>query len=353
MSRTVRLSLLICLAGLAAVLSACGGGSGGDVKSLLDKAFSTPLRSANVTLDAQLTLNGVKSLNGPVKLSLQGPYESGGGKTIPKVDWSIAVAAAGQNFTAGFVSTGDNAFVKFQGQSYELGKQAVAKVNQQIQQAAANKKKKGLAQFGIDPRNWLKDAKNEGTGQVAGVDTTHVSATLDVGKFLDDLSTVISKAGTSLPGGGKATALTPKQKAQIQKVVKNPRFDVYVGKSDNVIRRLSADVSFDVPKDQQAKLSGLQSGTLKFSVEFADVGKPQTIAPPTGAKPLSDLTSKLGSLGAALGGATGGGTGTGTGTGTSSSGAPGADKLSKYSQCLQSADPSKPAELQKCAELLK
>jgi hypothetical protein len=348
MLRIHRVLPLISLAVLASALSACGGSSGSDVKSVLDKAFSTPVKSANVSLDATLTLNGVKQLNGPVKLSLQGPYESGGNQTIPKVDWSIAASAAGQNFTAGFVSTGDNAFVKFQGQSYEIGAQAVALINQQIKQAAGSKKK-GLAQFGIDPRNWLKDAKNEGTSKVAGVDTTHVSATLDVGRFLDDVSALVGKAGGTLPGAGKAPQLTPKQKQQIQQVVKNPHFDVYVGKGDNIVRRLSADLSFDVPQAQQARLSGLSSGTLSFSVEFASVGQPQTIAAPTGARPISELTSKLGSLGAALGGGASSGSGT---TGPSTAG-PAADKLQKYSQCLQKADPAKPAELQKCAALLK
>lgn len=333
-------------------LLACGGGGEGDVKSVLDKGFSTSIKSANVNLDVTLKLNGVKQLNGPVKLSLQGPYESGGQQTIPKVDWSIAASAAGQNFTAGFVSTGDNAFVKFQGQSYELGKQAVAVINQQIRTAASQQKKKGLAQFGIDARNWLKDAKNEGDATVGGVATKHVSASLDVGRFLNDVSTLVSKAGGSLPGGARATQLTPKQKQEIQKVVKNPRFDVYVGKSDNIIRRLSADLTFQVPQAQQAKLSGLTDGTLSFSVEFSDVGRPQTITAPANSKPISDLTSKLGVLGSALGAGSAGGTGSsGAGTGTSSG--PTAAKLQQYSKCLQNANPSKPAELQKCADLLK
>ena len=129
--------------------------------------------------------------------------------------------------------------------------------------------------------------------------------------------------------------------------MKNPRFDVYVGKDDNIIRRLSADISFEVPQTQQAQLGGLTSGTLSFSIEFADVGKPQTITAPTSSKPLSELTSQLGGLGSVLGGAGGGsssGTGTGTGTGTSpSASGPSAAALQAYSKCLQKADPSKPA----------
>jgi hypothetical protein len=353
MSRPFRGFALILVALAGALLSACGGGNSGDVKQTLDKAFSTPIESARIDLEVTLKLDGVKDLNGPVKLSVQGPYASGGNATIPKADWDIAASAAGQNFTAGFISTGDNAWVGFQGQNYEVGKQAVARINQQIKQAAGQNKNKGLSEFGIDPRNWLKDAKDEGEEKVAGVDTNHVSAALDVGKFLDDLNALVKKAGGST---GTTAQITPEQKKQIQDVVDNPRFDVYAGKDDNVIRRLSADLSFDVPSKNQAELGGLKSGTLSFSIEFADVGKPQTITAPKSAKPLSELTAQLGGLGSVLGGAPSSGSGSGqsgSGSSGSSSSGPSAQQLQDYSQCLQKADPSKPAELQKCADLLK
>src|SRR3954466_985297 len=335
MLRTIRSLTLLVFALAMGVLAACGSGSSADVKDTLDKAFSTPITSARIDLELTLKLDGVKQLNGPVKLSVQGPYETGGKQTIPKADWDIAASASGQNFSAGFISTGANAWVGFQGQNYEIGQQAVAQVNQQIKQAGGQNKNKGFSQFGIDPRDWLKDAKDEGTEKVGGVDTDHVSAALDVGRFLNDLNKVVRKAGTTT---GSTARLTPSQQKQIEDVVKNPRFDVYVGKDDNVIRRLSADLSFSVPSDKQTQVGGLKSGTLSFSIDFADVGQPQPITAPQNAKPLSELTSQLGGLSGALGGAAGSGS-----SGSNSSG-PSADALQKYSKCLQKADPSKAAE---------
>jgi hypothetical protein len=353
MPRIFRALLLLSLAGQLAALSACGGGSSSNVKDTLDKAFSTPVGSANVSLDVRLSLKGLKQLNGPVKLSLQGPYESGGGKTIPKVDWDIAASASGQNFNVGFISTGDNAYVTFQGQSYEVGTAAVAQINKQIVAAAGQKSKNGLGQFGIHPRDWLTDAKDEGSDKVAGTDTNHVSAALDVGKLLDDVNTLVQKAGTKLGGASAAPSLTPQEKQKIQQIIKNPRFDVYVGKSDHVIRRLSADLSFEIPQAQQAQVGGLQSGTLSFSIEFSNVGRPQTITTPKNPRPISELTAKLGSLGSLLGGVPGVGTSGSSGSSGSGTSTPGADALQKYSQCLQKANPSDPAALQKCAALLK
>src|SRR5436190_2601285 len=349
MSRTLRTLLLASLTLIASLLAACGGKSSSDAKDTLNKAFSTPIKSARIDLELTLQLNGIKQLNGPVKLSVQGPYETGVSKTIPKADWDIAASAAGQNFSAGFTSTGDNAWVGFQGQNYEVGTAAVAQINKQIKQAASQNKKKGLSQFGIDPQSWLTDAKDEGTEKVAGVETTHVSAALDVGKFLDDVNKIVQRAGGA---AANAPRLTPQEKKQVEDVVKNPRFDVYVGKDDNVIRRLSADIEFTVPSDKQAQVGGLKNGTLSFSVQFADVGQPQTIKAPASAKPLSELTSQLGGLGSVLGGAAGGTGGSGS-SGSNNSSGPSPDVLQKYSQCLQKADPNKAAELQKCAELLK
>jgi hypothetical protein len=351
MLRTFRALSLLALTALAALLAACGSGTSSNVTDTLDKAFSTPIKSARINLDVTLKLDGIKQLNGPVKLSVQGPYESGGSKTIPKVDWDIAASAAGQNFSAGFISTGDNAWVAFQGQDYEVGKAAITKVNSQITQTAGNKK--GLSQFGIDARKWLKDSKDEGSETVAGVDTNHVSAALDVSAFLDDVNQLVQKAGGSVAAGSTTPQLTAADKKKIAEVVKNPRFDVYVGKADNVIRRLSADLSFNVPSAKQAQLGGLKSGTLSFSIEFSDVGKPQTITVPKSAKPLSELTSQLGGLGSVLGGGSSSGSGGSGSSGNSGSSGPTAAALTKYSQCLQKADPSKPADLQKCADLLK
>src|SRR2546421_486944 len=135
MQRPIRMLSMLVLALAAGLLAACGGGGSGNVNDTLKKAFSTPIKSADVDLELQLTLNGVKQVKGPVKLSVQGPFVSGQGKTIPKLNLNLAASAGGQNFSAGFISTGDNAFVNFQGQNYELGKQAVAQINQQVKAA--------------------------------------------------------------------------------------------------------------------------------------------------------------------------------------------------------------------------
>src|SRR3954447_22108516 len=168
--------LLVALASAAALaLSACGGGDGdsGDAKALLKDAFSKPIHSANVSLDLSAKIEGVPQLSQPITFKMTGPFESQGAKKVPKLDWDVNVSGGGQTFSGGLISTGDNAFVTFQGQNYEVATQVVQQYQQQL--SSQNKSPTSLKQYGIDPSNWVRDAKEDGDEEVAGAATTKVT----------------------------------------------------------------------------------------------------------------------------------------------------------------------------------
>src|SRR3954454_12973421 len=166
--------------------------------------------------------------------------------------------------------------------------------------------------------------------------------------------------GTSAP-----SQLTADQISQVTQVVKNPKFDVYVGKDDSKIRRLSVSVDFEIPSEARSQFQGAEGGNLTFSIDFAKVGEQKTITAPANARPISELQQQLGGLGGGLGGLGGsgspgpsGGTGSSGGSGSSGSGGSGGSnptpaQFEKYSKCLQNADPSDTGAIQKCAQLLK
>src|SRR4051794_20015878 len=344
-----RLLLVVSMLSLA-LLTGCGGGGGGsseDARALLDKAFKTPITSADVTLNIEAKVNGVPQLSQPINLKVAGPYQSNGKGKLPSFNWQVSVSGGGQAFSGGIISTGDNAFVNFQGTNYEVGADKVAQVNQ------SNGPGRSLKDYGIDPQAWVKDPTEEGTENVNGVDTTHVHASVDTARMLSDFNKTIQKAG-AMSTTAAPQQLSPDTIKKIQDVVKNPKFDIYVGKSDNTIRRLSVSVDFQIPADQRAKLQGAEGGTLNFSIDFAKVGEPQTITPPANARPLSELQQQLGGLGGSLGGLGGAGSSGGGGTGGSSGGSgggnPSQSQVQKYSQCLQNAKPSDIAAIQKCAQ---
>lgn len=340
---------LVALASVAALaLSACGGGDddSGDAKALLKEAFSNPIKSANVSLDLSAKIDGVPQLSQPITFKMTGPYESQGNKKVPKLDWDINVSGGGQTFSGGLISTGDNAFVTFQGQNYEVGTELVKQYEQQLGQQTQNPT--SLRQYGVDPANWISDASEEGDEDVAGAATTKVTGTLDIEKMLNDFNTLIEKAGPAM-GQTSTQKLTPEQIAQVKQVVKDPKFEAFVAKDDKTLRRLSATIDFTIPESQRQQASGASGGNVKFSIQFANVGQPAQVTAPSDAKPITELQEQIQQGG--LGGLGGSGGSGGSGSGGSGS-SPSSEDFQKYAECLEKAERDQ-AAIQKCAELLR
>ena len=137
--------------------------------------------------------------------------------------------------------------------------------------------------------------------------TRHVSGALDVEAVMRNLNEFVRTSGRALGGATGQSApepLSPEDIARIGEVVRDPTFDVYVGVDDDIIRRVSGRVEFSVPEGSRQELGGIESGSLEFTVEFANVNGDQEIEAPSDARPLSDLTTSLG--GGALPGLGGG-----------------------------------------------
>jgi hypothetical protein len=229
-------------------MASCGGGGSDreDVETLLDKAFSTPVHSADLKLEAQIDLKGL--LADPIKIEAEGPFRTNEGK-LPSADIELQVGSGGgQTISSGVLTTGDRVFVKFQDVYYEQPPAQVRKTNAAI----AQRGKRGgesLSELGLDPRSWIADAQDKGDTRAAGADTHHVSGTLDVENLMRNLNRFLGNSASALGGGGKSTPrLTRADIRELSQAVKDPSFDVYVGKTDDTIRRVSARIEFDIPE---------------------------------------------------------------------------------------------------------
>jgi hypothetical protein len=340
---------LVVLLFAALALASCGGGDDKeDVQDLLDKAFSTPIKSADLKVDASVQLKGSPGLDRPVRISAAGPFRTNSGK-LPSVDIELKIGSdgGGQTVTTGFLSTGDRAFVKFQDVYYEQPRSEVAKANRSI---AENQGKRGsLRALGLDPRRWLAEAKDEGEEEIAGVETRHVSGRLDVEAVMRNLNTFVRRSGDALGGATGQAPPEPLSAEDIQKVgevVRDPVFHVYVGEDDSAIRRVAGKIEFDVPEANREALGGIQSGAIEFEVELSDVNGDQQIEPPANARPLSALTDSLGGTGVP-------GLGQGEAAPAQPDAAgPEAEDFQEYKDCLDEARPEDTEALQRCAELL-
>jgi hypothetical protein len=353
--------LLLGLAVLPVAAAGCGGGDddGGsdDATALIEKAFGNPIKSADVKLQAELKVQGLQGLNDtPIQLSATGPY-IGGKDKLPQLDMDVKLGARGQgqSLETGILSTGDRAYVKFGGEYYEQPKANVDAANRDLAKQPKGRKNA----LGVDPGTWVTDAKTEGDEKVGGVETTHVSARVDVKKLLADLNDLARKGAGAVGGTTAPQPLTEKQLSDAAKTVKDPSFDIYVAKDDETIRRMSGNLSLAVPKGEQSQTNGITGGSLRFTLEMTDVNGDQKVEQPAKSRPLSDLSRQLGGA-AALGGALGGGQSGGSGTTTtppatttpdSTGGASGAndpDAIRRYIACLDRTSPSDNAARERC-----
>ena len=349
----MRRSLLALLFATFAVASCGGEDDKENVQDVLDRAFSASIKSADVKLDASIQLKGSPGLDRPVRITASGPFRTNEGR-LPSVDIDLKVGTdgGGQTVTTGFLSTGDRAFVKFQDVYYEQPKSEVAKANRAI---AENKDKRGsLRALGLDPRSWLAEAKDAGDEEIAGVNTRHVSGRLDVEAVMRNLNEFVRKSGAALGGATGQTPPKPLSEADIRKVgevVRDPTFHVYVGKDDDIIRRVAGKIEFDVPEESRQSLGGIESGSIEFEIEFAKVNGDQQIEPPANPRPLSALTESLGGT-PGLDGVVGSGGSSPAEPPSSDGTSPEADDFREYADCLDKARPEDTDALQRCAELL-
>jgi hypothetical protein len=357
-SRLPIVAVLLLALAAAVGLSACGGGGNGeDVDKVLRETFSgnKKVTSGKATVALGLKGEGSTALGDqPVTLKLTGPFQSQGPKALPKFDFDLSVSLGqGRSFTAGAVSTGDQGFLKFQGQAYAVPTAVFDQFKQGYERSQAQRRgsrqNPSFASLGVNPRNWLKDAKNEGNADVAGTETIHISAGVDVGKMLDDVNKILSRAGQL--GVAQAqqlpSQLSEQQRKQIEDAVEDASFDVYTGKDDKTLRRLVVKLKFKVPENARQRSGGLSGGEVTFDLQIADLNQPQTIQAPANPKSFNQLTQALrGALGG-LAGATGG-----AGSSSGGAAAPSGDaRAQEYAKCISQAG-GDIAKAQKCQALL-
>jgi hypothetical protein len=386
-SRLSRLALsaivLAVLSALALGVAACGndgGGSDENASAVINETFNgkKDVKSGKLDMSVTAKLEGsgaAAQLNEPVSLKLSGPFESRGEDALPEVDLDLSVSGGGQTFTAGALTTGSAAYISYQGTDYRVPESQFQRYKRQIERDARKNKDNNnnftFKQLGIDPRSWIENPKNEGTEDVGGAKTIHVSADVNVDAFVNDLDDLLQRASRlGVQNQQVPNKLTDKQKQQIADSIQDVKFDLWTGEQDKILRRVEVEFGFKLPKELQQQAQGVESGNVKMALELADVNEPQDIKAPADARPLSELQSTLGIGSGALGGSSGGSSGSGS-SGSSSSGgsssggssSSGSDlgsgggtsnldskRSQKYLDCLSKA--KKPADIEQCAEIL-
>jgi hypothetical protein len=338
----------------AAVVAGCGSsdsGSSEDPQQVIDETFNNDTQVTSGDLSISFDVNAEGSQGGNFTASVDGPFqtESGDTTTFPQLDLTAKVqgTSGGQSidFSGGVTATKDQAFVTYQGQAYEIPSTTFSQFKTayeaQANQGSSSSGSSILSDLGIDPKTWLTNTTNEGTTDLDGTTTIHVSGDADVAQILDDLGTIAKQVPNA------SSQFDPSQLSQAASLVKNATVDIYSGQDDHVLRKL--DVAFDVELPSAAS-SSISSAHVEFSISISGVNEQQTITAPSNSKPFSDLAQQLGGLGilgSSLGGASSGGS-------SSSGGGISSQASAAYTKCVLRAQSSgNSADVNKCLTLLR
>jgi hypothetical protein len=348
-TRTRALVVLGVSIALALLVAACGGGGNKeDPQQVIHQTFSnpTPIRSGTLDLDVRIETSGGDN-PGTLEVKLGGRFQSRPNGQFPEFDFDVSLRAEGGSQTisgtGGLTSTSQGAFVNFQGTEYAVPQQLYDEfVTSYTQLQGQNGSQGGglLQRLNIDLANWLTDLKNDGTEDVEGTKTIHISGRANISQIVDDLKTIAQRAGSAVGN------VNVSQLGQLNDVIQSGDVDVNSGESDKLLRRL--ELSFDL-KPPAGTPGAPDSLTFKMQLNLADVNKPQTIQAPANAQPLENLLRQRGiNLGNALRGGLGS-SGALPESGGSTA-APSSSAIEAYRQCLSQASGS--AALQRCANLL-
>lgn len=282
-------------------LAGCGGDKKGsdDAATLLKQTFTGPHRVDSGRLSLALTVGsiGQKGLN----ISVSGPFERGRTGEVPRLALRFMARSPKTSVDAGLTTTATQLFVQRSGQSYVLPAAAFSLLEQSYRSSAEQAGGKPLlSRLGVALK-WLRDPKVAGDANVGGTATHHITAAVDVKALLADIGSLAERAKALPIPSGKLPDFSAEQRDRLEKAIKETRVDVFTGKDDKTIRRLSLRLRLQAAPAEGTS-AGLPPTDVSFLLELSGLNQPQSITAPARAKPLNQLPGGgLGGLGA-LGG---------------------------------------------------
>jgi hypothetical protein len=368
-----------------AAVAGCGGDDGGDAdpQTVLDETFNNDERVSSGDLSLSIGGSAEGDQGGSFEASLSGPFQADpdNAASIPQLDWTgeISGDAAGQSaaFEGGITITSDNAFVEYGGEAYEVGSETFTQFKELADQAAKQQTEQAeglsfgeafaqgceqsLKQQGatdtsaceIDFQSWLTDLSNDGTEDIDGAETDHISGSVNVETMINDLIAL----GSAVP---QASSQVPSEEEiqQVTDAISEASFDLYSGTDDRILRGLDFNIEVDPSAIPDAESAGIDSVSGSFEMRLAGVNEEQTIEAPSGAKPIEDLLGQFGVDPSSIGGLQGlgalGGGGVDTGDlevgGGGDGGGGGSAATDAYFECIAEAQTSD--EINACASEL-
>ena len=259
------------LLAVAALATGCGQNHAHQVLSDTAKNLGK-IHSGDLTL--RLVVSPRQGTKGRIGFELSGPFALRPG-ALPIARVAYTQIAGAHEATATFISTGAKAYAEVNGKAYELPPSAT----ETVRRAAGGIG--GSGGFGgLDIASWVRHPH----ASIAG-GTDHVSAELDVVNAANGLLGLLRGLGRDVP------AIQGDQAKQLRDAVDSSSFDVWSGRSDHLLRRLSmkADLGLDVPQELRRALGNVVGAKVEFVLAVAHPNQAVSVLPPAHPLPSSKL----------------------------------------------------------------
>jgi hypothetical protein len=277
----VRLAALALVAAAVLATVGCGGeDNDGGATGLLDRGFATDVDTGGLSFEAELELEGGE-LDGPFRLELEGLFRSA--ETLnewPDMEMEWLASGAGEQYEGRVVTTRANAWIEFEGVTYEVGGplwrgllSGLAEYNRTEPDT--------FEELEIDPLDWITGARSAGKENLGGDATTKVTGSLDADRMVRDLN--------ELPGD----RFTDSELQKVEEVVGDTDFQAWIGE-DDIWRRLWIESELRVPEADRDSVGGITGGKLSLDFGLDDPNEPVEIEPPGDGRPIDELLSRLG-----------------------------------------------------------
>jgi hypothetical protein len=250
---------------------------------VLSGAFSpNALNSASFDAKVSFAMGGKKNT-----LSADGAFESAGPKEMPKADVQVSADVPGFDGRAGFVTTGDRAWLTRGNVGYAIPQSAWSQIVKARAKGTPPTDK--APKLDVNPASWLQNVKSEGNERMDGVQVTHVSADVNSARAIVDVVKAMGSS-TRIPAGAEQ---------RLSKGLSNGHLEAWVG-DDKILRRATFEMS--------GKGNGGRRVDVNFDVRLSRVNEPQQIKAPSKVKhglpggTLGQLSTGLvGGLGSTVG----------------------------------------------------
>jgi hypothetical protein len=196
-------------------------------------------------------------------IELSGAFELGAANDLPDLELNVSAIESDQSFEGGFVSVDEEAYFTQGESAWRLPDQVWGPL---VDQTARNGFDVRRLPLPFDPRTWVGEARAEGTETIDGVETTHVSASVDEKRVARDVLAALGASRRDIAG-------TPV--AAVERGVKSAELDAWVGTEDGIVRRLALE---------SVIVDDGERGVLSLDVRLTGVNEPQGIEAPDGVR---------------------------------------------------------------------